>query len=271
MLDTASMKGRYKNQSIPSMAELEAVAQTLVDQGFIDTIVQVDYRPSVRNPILHKHLGKSVRETHDFRDAPIYAYLFAYEVAKGDYFLHFDADMLLYQAEDYNWIETAIAYLKQHPNILTITPLPGPPAPELDLKQRGIDYYRDPAGFFAFKEFTARRYLLDRRRFDQSLPLPVSYISWKRKLMSHVTGRSAIERWEGMMTDKLRSSHYIRADLASPKAWTLHGLDHNAKFLQLLPQIIEQVESGQYPLEQAGDYDLNLDLWDSSKPSFSLS
>lgn len=271
VLDTASMKGRYKHQSLPSMVELESVAQTLVEQGFIDTIIKVDYQAAVRRPILKKHLGASVRETHDFRDAPIYAYLFAYEAAHGDYFLHFDADMLLYQSEDYNWIQAAIDHLKHNPEILSITPLPGPPASGLTLKQRGIEYKLDPAGFFSFKEFTARRYLLDRRRFDQCLPLPVSYISWKRKLASLFTRRSAIERWEGMVTNRLLSSHYIRADLASPKAWTLHGIDHGAKFLQLLPQIIERIERGQYPSEQAGNYDLDLELWETPETSLAPS
>jgi hypothetical protein len=35
--------------------------------------------------------------------------------------------MLLYQAEDYSWIQAAIDQLKQNPNILTITPLPDHP------------------------------------------------------------------------------------------------------------------------------------------------
>lgn len=261
VIDTAPMKGRYRKGSIPCMAELEDIAQSLLDQGVIDTVVKVDYQDSVRKPILQKHLGQAIHETHDFRNAPIYAYLFAYEAAQSDYFLHFDADMLLYQAEDHNWIQLAIDTLKQNPEILSITPLPGPPTQNLQLKQREISYTLHPGGFFSFKEFTARRYLLDRRRFDQCLPLPLSYISWKRKLASRVTGRSAIERWEGMMTNKLLTTNYIRADLASPKAWTLHALEHGPDFLKLLPEIIERVEQGQYPPEQAGDYDLQLELW----------
>jgi hypothetical protein len=134
----------------------------------------------------------------------------------------------------------------------------------LHLKQRGISYQLDSAGFFTFKEFTARRYLLDRQRFEQCLPLPLSYISWKRRLASFFTKRSALERWEGMMTNKLLSSDWIRADLASSKAWTLHPVDHGTQFLKLLPSIIDRVEQGDYPAEQAGDYDLQMDLWNSS-------
>lgn len=264
VIDTAPMKGRYRDQELPRFSELAAVAEQLVSRGVIDQVIEVDYQPSVRNPILAKHLGRAVRETHDFRDAPIYAYLFAYEAATADYFLHFDADMLLYQAEDFNWIQTAIDCLDQNPDILTITPLPGPPQLGLELKQRGIPYRLNPNGYFEFKEFTARRYLLDRRRFDRCLPLPLSHVSWKRQLAAKVTGRSAIERWEGMVTNKLLASPYIRADLASPQAWTLHAINHDAQFLRLLPQIIDRIERGDYPAAQAGDYDLQLDLWESS-------
>jgi hypothetical protein len=68
------------------MNELEATAQILLDQGDIDTVVKVDYRDAARKPILKKHFGKEIQETHDFRNAPIYAYLFAYEVAQTNYF-----------------------------------------------------------------------------------------------------------------------------------------------------------------------------------------
>lgn len=262
VIDTAPMKGRYQNGAVlPSMNELETAAQQLVAQGYIDSIVKVDYNPDVCKKILKKHLGRSVWETHDFRDAPIYAYLFAYEAAQSDYFLHFDADMLLHQAEGYNWIKEGIKYLKKYPEILTVTPLAGPPSSDLILKQRDTEYAYDERGFFTFNVFTARRYLLDRQRFDNFLPLPISYVSTKRKLASWLTRRSAMERWEGMITNKLHTSQYIRADIASPKAWTLHALEHNSKFLELLPSIIKQVEAGSFPPEQAGDYDLQLALW----------
>jgi hypothetical protein len=262
VIDTAPMQGRYrKNFSLSSLDELEKIAYSLVDNGYIDSVIKVDYKPAIRKPIVEKHLGSPIWETHDFRNAPIYAYLFAYEAANTDYFLHFDSDMLLYQAQDYNWIKEGIKYLSQYPDILTITPLPGPPNKNLELKQRDISYNLDPRGFFTFKVFTARRYLLNCKRFDSFLPLPLNYSSWKRQLLSYFTRRSAIERWEGMMTNKLVASNYIRADLASPKAWTLHALEHSQEFLKILPEIIARVEEGNYPVDQAGEYDLQLGLW----------
>ena len=266
VIDTAPMQGRYQKQiPLVTMKELEKKAHNLVKRGYIDSVVKVDYRPEISKPIMKKHLGYPIWETHDFRNAPIYAYLFAYEATQSDYFLHFDSDMLLYQAKDFNWIKTGIDYLSQNPDLLTVTPLPGPPSNSAELKQREVPYSLDPRGLFTFKVFTARRYLFNRQRFDSILPLPLSYISWKRKLLSYFTKRSAIERWEGMISNKLSSSNYIRADLASPKAWTLHAIEHSPKFIKILPQVISQIEEGNFPEEQAGEYDLQLELWQNYK------
>jgi hypothetical protein len=41
----------------------------------------------------------------------------------------------------------------------------------------------------------------------------------------------------------------------------LHTPDHGPEFIQNLPHIIGRIEAGDAPFKQAGDYDLNLDLW----------
>jgi hypothetical protein len=46
---------------------------------------------------------------------------------------------------------------------------------------------------------------------------------------------------------------------ASP--WTLHTPDHGPEFLRMLPDIIDRVQKRDIPPLQAGDYDLNLPLW----------
>nr|WP_199313858.1 hypothetical protein [Leptolyngbya sp. FACHB-671] len=58
-----------------------------------------------------------------------------------------------------------------------------------------------------------------------------------------------------------RRDSYIRAVLGSPKAWTLHPIDRQPKFIKALPDIIQKIESGWYPSEQGGHYDLILKSW----------
>jgi hypothetical protein len=67
--------------------------------------------------------------------------------------------------------------------------------------------------------------------------------------------------WEKMVTESLREKSFVRADLDSSEAWCLHPNDHGLNFVIALPKIIERVEAGWYPPEQAGYYDLKLGTW----------
>lgn len=67
--------------------------------------------------------------------------------------------------------------------------------------------------------------------------------------------------WEHMVTQRMMEESLFRADLASVEAWALHPVDHGPKFVAALPRIIERVEAGWYPREQAGYHDLRLGLW----------
>jgi len=64
-----------------------------------------------------------------------------------------------------------------------------------------------------------------------------------------------------MMSQLLQQNQLVRADLAAQTAWSLHPPDHGPQFIAALPQLISKVESGWFPGAQAGNYDLQLDLW----------
>jgi hypothetical protein len=64
-----------------------------------------------------------------------------------------------------------------------------------------------------------------------------------------------------MVSQRLSETGFMRADLASGEAWTLHTPDHGNAFLEALPRIIKYVEMGWHPSVQAGDFDLQLDAW----------
>jgi len=70
-----------------------------------------------------------------------------------------------------------------------------------------------------------------------------------------------MHRWEYMVTMKLKSTSFIRADIDNPKVWTLHPLSRGDEFIEELPGISDKIESGDYPEEQRGDYELNFRAW----------
>jgi hypothetical protein len=145
--------------------------------------------------------------------------------------------------------------------ILFVSPLSGPPTEDGTLHQGNTHYELDPRGFYVFKEFTSRKYLLSRKRLEQSLPYQPLWISRKRKLLSYITGQSALWSWEVIASKKLRDTEFIRADMKDPRAWTLHTPDHGPEFVRNLSQLVGKVSRAQFPASQRGHYDLKLHDW----------
>jgi hypothetical protein len=264
LLDTAPLSGKFKSRpGIGSLSELRECCEKLVQQGVIDRLIDIDYSKETIRALYQKHFGRFVKYTHNYRGYPIYGSIFAIEAVKGDYILHFDSDMLLHQKPSFSWITEGIQLLDENEQVMFVSPLSGPPTEDGFLQQRGVKYELDN-GFYKFQEFTSRKYLLKKEKFDSLLPMELAWISWKRRLASVVTGKSPLWNWEIMVSKHLQKTGTLRADLASPSAWTLHTPDHGKEFIEALPTVIYQVENGNFPREQAGDYDLNLKLWKQS-------
>lgn len=261
-IETAQPSSLFRHRpGIGSFEQLKECCQKLVNMGVIDRLVELDYAKPIRKKLYQKYFDRLLWETHNYRGAPIYGYMFALEFIRGDYVLHFDSDMLLHQKLDFNWIDEGIKLFKEHPDILFVCPLSGPPTSDGSLKQRGVPYQLDPQGFYRFKTFSSRKFLVDRNKLEQFLPLKPEWVSLRRRIASIFNRKSAIQNWEIMVSSRLEKTKYIRADLSSPQAWTLHPPDHGATFIQSLPHVIENIERGKYPIEQVGDYDLRLNDW----------
>jgi hypothetical protein len=270
-MDPTDPSGDYLTRPhVGTVAELQQCCENLLASGSVDKLVNVDFSEDYHRRVYAKHFGRFVRRTHNFRGAPVLSYIYIIEEADSDYLVHFNTDMLMHQQPGCSWIEKGIEKLQQYDDIASVIPLPGPPSDDGLLKQR-VPYERDARGFYRFKQFTSRKFLIDRKRFEQLLPLE---ILWKdgepAKTSAGQQGEDVglqdrcreLDRWEVMISHKLRQTRYFRADLDMPAAWSIHSsYSHGPKFLRHLPKIINRVESGWYPPEQAGRYNLDLELW----------
>jgi hypothetical protein len=276
-VDTAPLMGEKVNRpGIGTMEQLRACTEQLLKAGVVDLVVDINYDPSYRQQVYRKHFGSPIRFTHNYKGYPILGSIFTIEECKSDYLLHFDSDMMLYQKPDYSWVEEGIDLMERYPNLMFIRPLTGPPTEDGTIYQ-SYPYEKDLAGFYKFKFFGSRVYLLNCDRFKQLLPLPNIWRPYRQQLLNHLpvtiktlysnmTGKGSLDSWEIMISKKLEQTNYVRATLTNPNAWTLHPKDRSEKFIQALPKIIEQVEAGIFPAEQAGHYDFISELWlDSSK------
>jgi hypothetical protein len=285
-MDTAPLRGdKIYRYNTGSQAELQKACETLVNQGIMDKIVKIDYTPSLIQKVYQKYFGveqaaKMQNHTHNWKGSTVYASLYCIEACQTDYYLHFDADMLLHQDAGFDWISEAIKLMNSVSNIATIRPLCGPPHPQGKIFHPN-SVIKDERGFYAHKFFSMRAYLLEKTRFAQLSPIPLMwkyppllsrflpppFPSFSAKIERRLRGikktiiQGAIESFEPMTSKRLAMTDFVRADLSSPQAWTIHPPKHSQEFIEALPKLIELIEQGKYPLAQGGQYDLILDEW----------
>ncbi len=264
VVDAEQRKGPHPPNHAELLDRFRAECEDLRKESVVDTIVDLDLRRdrAWHRRLAERHFQKSVRETRDFRGVPLFGWIASLEHSDVPYHLHFDSDILLHQEPDFCWIREAIRVLRERPDVMFVSPLPGPPTKNGELNQPGATF-RHEDGLFLFKTFSSRRFLLDRSRFNALLPLDFAYASRRHRVLSYLNGKSGVCNWEQMVGAALARSKYFRAHLDSPNAWSLHAPDHGPRFVEMLDVLTSTVESGRFPQAQAGNYDLNLDLWES--------
>ena len=272
VIDTAPLSGdKLARPGIGTLDELRERTKQLLAAGVVDRVVDIDYDPHYRDRVYKKHFGTPIRCTHNYKGYPILGTIFTIEEPQTDYMLHFDSDMLMYQQADYSWVKEGMQLMDAHPEIMSLRPLTGPPR-EDDTLYQSKHYQKDPDGFYKFKFFSSRVYLINRKQFNKLLPLPIIWRPYRQKIMekfplklqntlNYLTGKGKLDSWEIMVSKQLEETEYFRGVLANPKAWTIHPQERSPQFITALPEIINKIEAGGYPQEQAGHYDLISNLW----------
>lgn len=273
VIDTAPLSGEKVNRpGVGTLEQLRENCAELIHRGIIDDTIDMDYSSAYRQRIYQKHFGTTrLKPTHNFKGYPILGSIFAIEAVPGDYILHFDSDMLLHQKSGFNWISAGIELLERREDVMFVRPLSGPPGEDGAFYQTKT-YSVDREGFYRFDFFGSRTFLLQKERFNTLLPLPVLWTRyrnhWLKQLppillteIHNFLGRGDLDSWEVMVSRKLEKTPYTRATLANPQAWTLHPIDRGPRFIENLPYLIQRIEAGEFPPEQAGHYDLILEAW----------
>jgi len=267
IVDTAPLAAVYKKRpDIGTLEHLLSSCHDLKRAKIIDSIVGIDYSPECHKSIYARHFDGFHKAVKDYRGYPVLGSAFAIEQAKTDFFLHFDSDILLHQKKEHNWIRDGMDLIQKEKEVLCVLPLSGPPATDRKLKQR-CNFEYSSQGFYQFRNFTSRIFLTKKQRFEKMLPMALKKFSVARQIWHWVKdqSKSPLCPWEEDVTGALQRSGYFRADLDSPDAWTLHILDRGEKLLKSIDNIINLVERGKYPPEQAGRYDLDVSAFEKFK------
>ena len=236
-------------------------------------VAEVDYAPERMREIALAYTASAVMPEKDTKGAPFYPYFFGLHEASNDLVLHFDSD-LMFGGGSQTWVAEACALLAAHPDVLACNPLPGPPTADGKLRTQSAPRFEQGADValnvgslaFRFSELSTRLFLLDRRALRERLgPLelqgPIRLIS---QVKARLHGNPPYRAAELTITDAMRARGLARVDFLGSGAgmWSLHPPYRSEAFYRELPRLIEQVETGQVPEAQRGDYDVNDSMLD---------
>lgn len=165
-------KEEFKKKS----QKIRLIAEKLKQEGYLDRIIYL----TVENPILsklsRKYLNNIVRQTHSAGGTGLMSYLAALELTNTRYLLHYDADMLIHQDNEYDWTIEAKNLLAQHPQAIAATPRTSPlfsqnkditDAPSLNVERPIISV----KGGWRDDWFSSRCLLLDLSKLSDYYPL----------------------------------------------------------------------------------------------------
>ena len=219
-------------------------------------VEEVDYDPARMAAIARELLGNDTMPAKDTKGAPFYPYFHGLAGARHDLVLHLDSDMMFGGASQ-SWIAEACELLSGDRRVLACNPLARPPA---------AGARPAPA---RLQTMNTRLYLIDRARMrERLLPLtllgPIRLIS---AVKARLHGNPPFAAAELVLGAAMREAGMCRVDFLGqdPGMWSLHPPFRSAEFYRELPRLIGEVESGQIPAAQRGDYELSDAMLDWSR------
>jgi len=259
--DRDSRESEHKQRT----KEICAIAEELKGRGYLDKIIYLHKDDSVLSLIYRKYLNNLIRETHDFTGTALAAYLLAVEVCNSRYILHYDADIFLYQSADYDWTCQAKHLMIEDPVALDASPRISPPfAEHKHLADAPSLKWAKPEsssrGYWYSTWFSSRCFLMDRERLFPHLPLVKGHLI--ELLLRRILQRNYPWNFEMLVSKRMGLVGGRRLVLKSQQAWIVHSAKKTSRYLELMPRIQKAILTGQLPLEQRGQENIDLCAWE---------
>lgn len=231
-----------------NLEKIITIANQLQLDGLADQVLILS-KYSTKTHLHQKYLNNHVTATHDFRGAPITAYLAGFEACKTQYLVRYDGDMLLHQSA-VDWVLTGINLLQQHADCIAVSPRPAPTE-----MSESFSVTTDPTYWFS-----TRCTLFDRIKLLTTTPF--IYGKYRRELlMRKWMQKTYPPALETMVCQRLQNAGLKNYYLLN-HGWLIHPEQKNQLFVTLLPRIILEIEKGNFPAEQVNKENLDLSAWE---------
>jgi hypothetical protein len=264
-----SRTGRFAVEWEQRVPLLEALVSEACARDPRVRAVTVDYGAAAARRVADEFFGGRPVPTKDLRGGPFYSYFYALSAARGDLVIHADSDMLFGGGSEH-WVADAQALLAADPDILSCSPLPGPPADDGQLVAQHALPYAAPYPAFRFRHFSTRIFALDRARLAARIgALSPSAPPLRGRLRAAAQGNPPYDLPENIISRAMQHAGVIRVDLLGRDAgmWSLHPPHRSAVFYETLPSLVARIEAGNVPAAQRGYYNVNDSLvdWSSAR------
>jgi hypothetical protein len=193
-----------------------------------------------------------------FNGSPFYGYIFGLYQTNSRFVLHLDADML-FGGGSQSWVEQAITLLSTDRRILAVNPLGGPPTATGEIAQEYVERIPVEYPAFTFRTISSRIFLAERERLLFEYTVPLMAVRGMRRVQALINNVPTVLPFEECLSDLLAQHDCFRLDMlgTNPGLWSLHPPYRSETFYKRLPDLIEQIEGGNVPEGQRGDFDLN--------------
>jgi hypothetical protein len=229
--------------------------------------LDVDYSAAASRRVSDTFFRGRPVPAKDLRGAPIYPYYFGLEAAKHDVVMHIDSDMM-FGGGSQTWVEEALDLFAADPNVLTCSPLAGPPTHNGTLPgQPTATTYPALPTAFRFHWFSTRIFALSKRRFAERIGgVEPRRPELRGAIRAMLQGNPMADLAENVLSDAMVAAGMYRVDFlgSADGMWSLHPPYRSAAFYEQLPELIARIESGDVPEAQRGYYDINDALFDWS-------
>src|SRR5438309_3373388 len=168
VLDLHRSPGKYGDawrQRLPGIRELIADACAHHPHA---RAVEVDYAATVVERLSDTYFGGARIPPKNCFGAPIHAYLFGVEEASNDIVFEMNGDML-YGGGSRSWLAEACDLLARREDVLTVSPLAGPPTADGTLRSQVLEPEPGMAHAHRAYKMSTRHFVVDRRKLRERI------------------------------------------------------------------------------------------------------